>query len=85
MFSGSVDASFVLALPFHHGDLEPDCRSFDKGGLMCGIKIPLQDFALKMQGGLMRKGGAYLRDTTVYTVDRESLTVKIILWSTIKI
>ena len=32
---------------------------------MCGIKIPLQDFTLKMQGGLMREGGAYLRDTTV--------------------
>ena len=24
MLSGSVDADFVLALPFHHGDLEPD-------------------------------------------------------------
>ena len=24
MFSGSVDAGFVLALPFHYGDLEPD-------------------------------------------------------------
>ena len=24
MFSSSVDAGFVLALPFHHGDLEPD-------------------------------------------------------------
>ena len=53
MFSGSVDAGFVLARPFHHGDLEPDCRSFDHregggGGLMCGIKLPLQDFALKM-------------------------------------
>ena len=23
MFSGSVGAGFVLALPFHHGDLEP--------------------------------------------------------------
>ena len=22
--SSSVDAGFVLALPFHHGDLEPD-------------------------------------------------------------
>ena len=28
------------------------------------IKTPLQDFALKMQGGLMCKG-AYLRDTMV--------------------
>ena len=36
------------------------------GRLMCEIKIPLQDFALKMQGGLMREGGgAYMRDTTV--------------------
>ena len=25
MLSGSVDAGFVLALPFHHGDHEPDC------------------------------------------------------------
>ena len=25
MSSGSVDAGFVLALPFHHGDLESDC------------------------------------------------------------
>ena len=25
-----LDAGFVLALPFHHGDLEPDCRSFDE-------------------------------------------------------
>ena len=33
---------------------------------MLEIKIPLQEFALKMQGGgLMHEGGAYLRDTTV--------------------
>ena len=25
MFSTSVDVGFVLSLPFHHGDLEPDC------------------------------------------------------------
>ena len=25
MFSASVDVGFVLVLPFHHGDLEPDC------------------------------------------------------------
>ena len=35
------------------------------GGLMRGIKTPQYEFALKMQGGLMREGGAYLRDTTV--------------------
>ena len=34
---------------------------------MCGIKIPQQDFALKMQGGFMRNGGGgYLRGTTVH-------------------
>ena len=27
------------------------------GGLMRGIKIPQYEFALKMQGGLMRQGG----------------------------
>ena len=25
MFSGSVDAGFILALRFYHGDPEPDC------------------------------------------------------------
>ena len=57
MFSGSVDAGFVLALPIHHRDLEPDCVRVSTrggeggGGLMRGIKIPQQDFALKMRGG----------------------------------
>ena len=33
-FSGSVDAGFVLALSFYHGDLEPDCVevSTEEGG-----------------------------------------------------
>ena len=35
------------------------------GGVMRRIKIPLQHFALKMQGELMREGG-YLQDTTVH-------------------
>ena len=49
-----MDAGFVLAQPFHHGDLEPDCVEVStRGGLMRGIKIPLHDFALKMQGGLI--------------------------------
>ena len=67
MFSGSVDAGFVLVLSFHHGDLEPDyVEVLTRGGLMCGIKIPPQDFLLKMQGwGLCARGGVYLRDTTV--------------------
>ena len=58
MFSGSVDADFVLALPFHHGDLEPDCVGVSMGGgLIRGIKIPPQDFPLKMQGGAYVRGG----------------------------
>ena len=32
MFNGSVDADFVLALPFHHGDLEPDGVGVSKRG-----------------------------------------------------
>ena len=27
-----VDAGFVLALPFHHGDLEPDCVGLSTRG-----------------------------------------------------
>ena len=34
---------------------------------MCGIKMPLQDFPLKMQGGLCARG-AYLRHTAVYSL-----------------
>ena len=34
-FSGSADAGFVLALSFHHGDLEPDCVDFDEVGGGC--------------------------------------------------
>ena len=39
------------------------------GGLMGGIKVPWQDFALKMQGGgrAYAQGGVYLWDTTVIT------------------
>ena len=70
MFSGSVYAGFVLALSFHHGDLEPDCvevstRGGRGGGLMRRIKIPPHDFPLKMQGGLMREGGR-IRGTLRY-------------------
>ena len=59
MFSSSVDAGFILVPPFHHGDLEPDCVEIRRKGWGGGefrlkgydIKIPLQDFALKLQGG----------------------------------
>ena len=35
------------------------------GGLMRGIKIPQQEFAVKNAGGAYARGVAYLRDTTV--------------------
>ena len=65
MCSGSMDAGFVLALPFHYGDLElePDCVGvlMEGGGLMRGIKIPPQDLTLKMQGGGGGGGGLCTR------------------------
>ena len=64
-FSSSEDAGFVLAQPFYHGDLEPDCVRASTRGLMRGMKIPPQDLALKMHGGAYARGGAYLWDATV--------------------
>ena len=48
--------------------LQDKSSSGGGGGLMRGIKIPQQDFALRMSGGLMHEGGGggggYLWDTT---------------------
>ena len=58
MFNGSADAGLVLALSFHHGDLEPDCVEGSDagggggGGLMRVIKVLPQNFPLKMQGSV---------------------------------
>ena len=52
MFSSSVDAGFVLALPFHHRDLGPDCVEVSTGwALVRGIKIPPQ-VSTKNAGGV---------------------------------
>ena len=40
---------------------------------MRGIKIPPQDFALKMQGGLMRQGGGRICGTLRYYTPRCNL------------
>ena len=45
MFSGSVDAGLVLALLFHHRDLEPDCVGVSTRG------------TYKCRGGYARGGG----------------------------
>ena len=51
---------------------------------MCGIKIPLQDFALKCRGGAYVRGGAYLQDTTVLAMQlpthSSSLVPRLPLW-----
>ena len=57
---------------------------------MRGIKIPQQDFVLKMQGGLCARGGgggggAYLRDTTIHELTCEQFQIDNIYYiSTIK-
>ena len=70
MFSGCVDPGFVLALPFHHEDLEPDCRSFDEvGGAYPWDKNTSAKLCAENAGGGGGGGpmceGAYLRDSTV--------------------
>ena len=64
-------AGFVLALPFHHGDLEPDCvevstRGGGGGGAYARDKNTSARLCAKNAGGAYARGGAYLRDTTVY-------------------
>ena len=39
---------------------------------MRGMKIPLQDFVLKMQGRAYTRGGVYLRDTTADVINEIS-------------
>ena len=63
-----MDAGFVLALPFHHGDLEPDCVEVSTGwAFVRGIKIPPQ-VSTKNAGGVYAQGGGIvarqLRDST---------------------
>ena len=62
-----MDAGFVLALPFHHGDLEPDCVEVltRGGGAYARDKNTSARLCAKNAGGAYARGGAYLRDTTV--------------------
>ena len=59
-FSSSVDAGFVLALSFHHGDLEPDCVGFNEvgGGAYARDKNTSTRLCAKIVGG---GGGLYAR------------------------
>ena len=55
MFNASVDAGFVLALPFHHKDLEPDCVEVSTrvGGGVGGEREALGIVERRMRGGEM--------------------------------
>ena len=64
MFSGSVDAGFVLALPFK-GDLEPDCVGASTRGAYARDENASARLCAKSAGG-GGGGGGYLRDTTVH-------------------
>ena len=65
MFSGSVDAGFVLALLFHHGDLEPDCVGASTRGAYARDENTSTRLCAENAGGTYARGGVYLRDTTV--------------------
>ena len=64
-----MDAGFVRALPFHHGDLKPDSAGVSTwgGGAYARDKNTSARLCVKKAGGLMHEEGwgAYLRDTTV--------------------
>ena len=60
-----MDVDFVLALPFHHGDLEPDCVEVSTRGAYARDKNTSARLCAKNAGGAYARGGAYLRDTTV--------------------
>ena len=52
-----MDAGFVLALPFHHGDLEPDCVEVSTRGAYARDKNTSARLCAKNARGLMREGG----------------------------
>ena len=71
MFSGSVDADFVLVLSFHQRDLEADCVGVStngEGGFYAQAKNTSARLCAKNAGGAyaLMGGGAYLWDTTVF-------------------
>ena len=73
MFSCSVDAGFVLALPFHHGDLEPDCAGVSTRGAYA------RDTNTSARLSAKNAGVAYLRDTTVTCTVYAQLRVDVLL------
>ena len=45
-----MDAGFVLALPFHHGDLKPDCVGVStRGGRVWGPSTKREEASLSVE------------------------------------
>ena len=57
MFSGSVDAGFILVLPFHYGDLEPDCVEALTRGAYARAENTSARLCAKNTGGTYVRGG----------------------------
>ena len=80
-----MDAGFVLALPFHHEDLEPDCVGVLTRGERGGWGAYVQDkntsarLCAKNAGGAYARGGAYLWDTMVYVLGLKSLSLLMLI------
>ena len=68
MFSSSVDAAFILVLPFHHRDLEPDgVEVLMRGGEGVGAECRMQGgemlltLAVGWRASALRKQGASVK------------------------
>ena len=71
MFTSSVDAGFVLALPFQHGDLEPDCVGVLIRGAYVRDKNTSAKLCTKNAGGGLcaRRGGVFAGHYSMYVQD----------------
>ena len=71
MFSSSVNAGFVLALPFHHGDLKADCVGDSMrvgGGAYARDENTSARLCAKNARETCLQERAYLWDTTVLKI-----------------
>ena len=65
MLSGSVDAGFVLVLPFHYRDLEPDCVGVSAKGEEAYVrdKNTIARLCAKNAGGRLCMGGLAVKNS----------------------
>ena len=75
MFSCSVDAGFVLALPFYHRDLEPDCVEASTRGAYAQDENTSARLCAKNEGGTYARGGERICGTLWYFKSSDFSTV----------